>query len=198
MRQLPVNLATFPFERTRRVRRTLTGATLVAVLLSTLHAVAGVFLMSTDGSLTQQRPSAEEISTAAQVRNWQQETDLLVEAANPIRDREVAQAVTLANALIAWRSLSWGSLFDVLETALPAGVRLEFVQPSSEPDGVRVELIAAAASRSDLGELLAALERQPTLSRVVPVYEERGEDGRYLVRIRATFRAAERQAPGSR
>jgi Tfp pilus assembly protein PilN len=198
MKQIPVNLATFPFERTRRIRRTLTVATFVLVLLSTLQAGAAVFLITTDGSLLQPRPSAEATSLPAQLRDWQQEANLLAAAANPARDREVAQAVTLANALIAWRGLPWGSLFDTLEAALPTGVRLELVRPSSDPDGVRVELIAAAASRSDLGDLLAALEQRPTLSRVVPLYEERAEDGRYLMRIRATFRHADRQALESR
>jgi Tfp pilus assembly protein PilN len=185
MRQIPVNLATFPFERSRRARRILVVATVVVVLLSTLHAGAAALLRTGNGS---QPPSAGAVSFAAQLRDWKHEADLLVAAANPTRDREVAQAVELANALIAWRTLPWGSLFDTLEAALPAGVRLELVQPSSEPDGVRVELVAAAASRSSLGDLLAALERQPRLTRVAPLSEERADDGRYLMQIRATFR----------
>lgn len=187
MKRLPVNLATVPFEQARRVRRALVVLAVVVGLLSALHAAAAVRLVA--AGPPGRDPGAEDReSFVATVKEWQEESVALAAAADPARTRELAEAVALANGLISWHSLPWEPLFAALEVALPDDVRLEMVRPSSEEDGVRVELIAAARSRPPLGDLLGALEDQPALSRVFPTHEERGDDGRYRMTIRVTYR----------
>lgn len=188
MRRVPVNLATVPYERARHVRRALLGAMVVVALLSVLHAGAAVQLVVGEMASQDPAPAGAERSFAAMVGDWQEESAALAAAADPARTRQLAEAVELANGLISWHALPWEPLFAALEEALPEDVRLELVRPSSEADGVSVELVAASRSRSPLGSLLVALEGQPALSRVVPTREDRGDDGRYRMTIRATYR----------
>jgi len=189
MKELPVNLATAPFEHARRVRRALIAAAVVVGLLSALHAGVAARILAGDAA-ADPVAVAEQRSFATTVLAWQQEAEALAAAADRTRTRELAAAVGLANGLISWRALPWEPLFGALEEALPDDVRLELVRPSSEQEGVEVELVAAAGSREALGSFLTALEEQPLLSGIVPTQEERGDDGRYRMTIRATYRGA--------
>lgn len=188
MRHLPVNLASVPFERARRLRRVLVVATAVIGLLSLVHVGVAAQLLVGGPSPEDAALEAADRSFAEKVADWRAESEALAAAADPTHTRELAEAVELANGLIAWRVLPWEPLFEALEAALPEDVRLELVRPTSDVDAVRVELVAAGRSRPALGALLAALEEQPVLSEVFPAREERGDDGRHRMTIRAIYR----------
>jgi hypothetical protein len=99
----------------------------------------------------------------------------------------VAEEVTLANELIAWRVLPWGEVFEMLEEALPDKVRLELVRPGNAEDGLDLELIAAADDRRALTSFMASLENVPEIVEAFPLSEEVGLDGKYRMTLRALY-----------
>ena len=102
MKSLPANLATHPYEHRQWVRRvTLVSAAVVAVL--TLAHLALAF------SLRDQPQSNEPDRAAIELlRQWDEEVDDLVGAADPEMARRLSIAVGLSNGIIEQRVFPWG------------------------------------------------------------------------------------------
>ena len=188
MKSLPANLATHPYEHRQWVRRvTLVSAAVVAVL--TLAHLALAF------SLRDQPQSNEPDRAAIELlRQWDEEVDDLVGAADPEMARRLSIAVGLSNGIIEQRVFPWGALFTMLEESMPDDVRLELVQPMTTLDGVRVALSAASLSGDSLLAFLAALERRPEFIAVYPGRQFMGLDGELRLSIEALARGVDGNA----
>ncbi len=179
MKSLPVNLATDPYEHRQWVRR-VTLVSGVAVMLITLLHMAWAW------NLTDTVPSAEPDRAAMELlRQWNDEVNDLVGAANPEVARRLSIAVGLSNSIIDQRVFPWAALFSILEESTPDDVRLELVQPMTTLSGVRVALTAASASGDSLLAFLSALERRPEFIAVYPGRQLMGIDGDLRLSIEA-------------
>jgi Tfp pilus assembly protein PilN len=190
MRFLALNLATQPVEQVVRARKVLTVVGSVVLLLTVLH-LALLWSLFSDSSMdaasdTESRETIAAVQ-AEELDRWSAEVDALMAAADPRRLQRVAEAVALANELIAWRVLPWGKVFETLEAALPDKVRLELVRPDNAENGLELDLIAAADSRSDLTAFMATLERVPEIIEAYPLSEELGLDGKHRMTLRALY-----------
>ena len=190
MRFLALNLATQPVEQVVRARKVLTVVGSVLLLLTVLH-LALLWSLFSDSSMdaasdTESRETIAAVQ-AEELDRWSAEVDALMAAADPRRLQRVAEDVALANELIAWRVLPWGKVFETLEAALPDKVRLELVRPDNAENGLELDLIAAADSRSDLTAFMASLERVPEIIEAYPLSEELGLDGKHRMTLRALY-----------
>ena len=180
-----LNLATHPVERVRAAQRKLAAAGIGVLLLTLVH---GVFVVRLVSSMDESAPAAIERLDAERVQAWADEVDRLEAVADPLRARDASNAVTVANEIIAWHAFPWGALFADLEATLPDDVRLELVEPSVESDGaVHVYLVAAARDESALSDLLLALGAHEALTDVYPLREEEGFDGLPRLTLQARY-----------
>jgi len=187
MRGVPVNLASEPLER-RRLARRIAGVTALVVLAVTLaHGLLAWGLLSAGPGRERPEPGVDRAEVAERVRSWEREVARIARVADPDRVRATADAVGLANEVVARRDFPWGELFAVLERALPDDVRLLQVQPLAGPDGVQVDLMANAPERTALLEFLEALEGATRFQEVFPVLQERGADGQWRLTVRARY-----------
>lgn len=193
MKRLPVNLATEPLER-RRLRRRIVAITALVVLVVTAaqglairSLLAGDGTAGAAGSATTGAVAEPSEAAAAQVRAWERQVERIAAVAVPERVRATAEAVEVANDVIARRAFPWGELFAALEGALPDDVRLAQVQPAATTDGVRVELVATARERAGLMDFLEALEGVVALRDVFPVLQERSSEGEWRLTVRARY-----------
>lgn len=189
MRGMPVNLASEPLERRRLAARVVGGTALVVLAATLIHAVLAWSLLSAEARPEGEasRPGAGAAAVAERVDAWEAEAARIAHVADPDRVRATADAVELANEVVARRHFPWGELFAVLERALPDDVRLLQVQPVAAADGVQVDLLANAREHSALLEFLEALEAVPRLREVFPVLQERGVDGQWRLTVRARY-----------
>jgi hypothetical protein len=127
---LPTNLATRPFYNERAVQALITalGVVVIAATLFNLWQLA---------TLTQRERAftAERAAADAKVESARRQAGRARSGLDRDRLARVADAVREANVVIDGRTFSWTALFNWLETALPADVRIIAIQPRTNPDG---------------------------------------------------------------
>lgn len=127
---LPTNLATRPFYNERAVQALITalGVVVVAATLFNLWQLA---------TLTQRERAftAERTAADAKVESARRQAGRARSGLDRDRLAQVAGAVREANVVIDGRTFSWTALFNWLETALPADVRIIAIQPRTNPEG---------------------------------------------------------------
>ena len=127
---LPTNLATRPFYNERAVQGLITvvGALVVAATIFNLWQLA---------TLTQRERTlaAERTAADAKIENARRQATRARAGLDRERLATIADAVREANMVIDGRTFSWTALFNWLETALPADVRIIAIQPRTTTDG---------------------------------------------------------------
>jgi type II secretory pathway pseudopilin PulG len=127
---LPTNLATRPFYNERAVQGFITviAAVVMAATLFNLWQLAT--LTQRERAFTAARAAADAKIDSARRQAGRARSGL-------DRDRlaAVADAVREANVVIDGRTFSWTALFNWLETALPADVRIVAIRPRTDTDG---------------------------------------------------------------
>ena len=149
------NLSTRPFYNERAVRLVLLGAGLV-VLAATLFNVTRILQLS-----------RQDTQLATQAANDEARArDLIASAAQrraTVDPRSLEQAsveARQANDLIDRRTFSWTELFNRLEAALPANVRLSAVRPVVDEQGrLTVKLTVLGRDVESVDHYLDALEK---------------------------------------
>jgi hypothetical protein len=183
--RIPINLASYPVERVRTVRRVVRSIAGVLLLLTVVH---GLFLgwmrwQSPDVGVAI-RPGIEPDQIVA----WTAEVEALAAAADVERARATATAVELGNELVGWRTIPWRSIFADVEGLLPQRVRLEIVAPSVGPAGeIQVQMTAAARDTGPLQDLMIALEEHASFADVWPQREDSGTDEFTRLTLRARY-----------
>lgn len=179
-----INLATQPIEKVRAARR-LVGRVIGVLLVALLIQASAIWWL---GSTPEVDIDPSLSVDAATLRAWEVEVDSLARVADVQRGRAAAAAVDLGNQLIAWRTIPWVAIFAAVEESLPDQVRLESIEPITEPgSGVRVVITAAARDPGPLQDLLVALEQHRGFRGVYPLQELFGSDGLYRIDLQARY-----------
>jgi Tfp pilus assembly protein PilN len=148
-----LNLARQPFRNERLPTLVLTLAIALLAVLSIRHALVARDL----------RPGGSRDAEHELARLEKEGADLRTES-NELRGVNAqADAIKEWNAvrdLVDRRAFSWTGLFAALEGALPPGVRLTAVSPSSSAGPIVMQLVAVGRSVEDALALPKALQAQ--------------------------------------
>jgi Tfp pilus assembly protein PilN len=180
------NLATRPFYNERLVKTALIVA-LAAVAAWTAMNAATLYSLSRRNSLLADEIRTEGLRASAA----RADADTVRRGIDAAQLRAVSSAASEANALIQRRTFSWTSLFNQLETTLPADVRLVQVQPQTDNDGrLMVSLTVVSRRIEDLDEFIQGLEKTGAFTGVVSRTDEALEDGTIQSTLQGYYEAA--------
>jgi Tfp pilus assembly protein PilN len=188
---LRTNLSTRPFYNDRAIHVAVAvAAVLIAAL--TIWNVASVVSLSRQNT---------ELST--RVNRDQAEAEQLTKMAGEIRGRMNKEELQLvvdearqANALIDQRTFSWTAFFNHLEATMPPDVMLTSVRPNVDQGITRITMAVLGRRAEDIDEFIEKLEATGAFENVVPVQQDRNEEGLRRVSIEAIYTAtAEAGAP---
>ena len=188
---LRTNLSTRPFYNDRAIHVAVAvAAVLIAAL--TIWNVASVLSLSRQNT---------ELST--RVNRDRAEAEQLTKMAGEIRGRMNKEELQLvvdearqANALIDQRTFSWTAFFNHLETTMPPDVMLTSVRPKVDQGITSITMAVLGRRAEDIDEFIEKLEATGAFENVVPVQQDRTEEGLRRVSIEAIYTAtAEAAAP---
>ena len=188
---LRTNLSTRPFYNDRAIH---VAVALAAVLIAALT----IWNVTSVVSLSRQNT---ELST--RVNRDQAEAEQLTKMAGEIRGRMNKEELQLvvdearqANALIDQRTFSWTAFFNHLEATMPPDVMLTSVRPNVDQGITRITMAVLGRRAEDIDEFIEKLEATGAFENVVPVQQDRNEEGLRRVSIEAIYTAtAEAAAP---
>ena len=188
---LRTNLSTRPFYNDRAIHF---GIGVAAVLIAALT----IWNIISVVSLSKQNT---ELST--RVNRDRAEADQLTKMAGEIRGRMNKDELQLvvdeareANALIDQRTFSWTAFFNHLEATMPPDVMLTSVRPKVEKGTTSITMGVLGRRAEDIDEFIEKLEATGAFEDVVPVQQDRTEEGLRRVSIEAIYTAtAEPPAP---
>jgi hypothetical protein len=151
---LRTNLSTRPFYNERVVQIALGAAALLVVALTAFNIVQLRSLSERHAQLLGRVGDDER--RAATIRND-------AERARRSVDREqlerVAAAAREANVLIDRRIFSWTGLLNQLESTLPADVRIQSIQPTTDKEGnLTVTMVVLGRRAEDIEQFVEQLE----------------------------------------
>jgi hypothetical protein len=127
---LRTNLATRPFYNERAVQAVITVIGVLVVLATAINLWQITALTNRDRALGEQRAAAD-----SRIDTLRRQTGRARTGLDGSRVAAIGDAVREANAVIDGRTFSWTALFNWLETALPADVRIVSIRPRVETDG---------------------------------------------------------------
>ena len=176
------NLSTRPFYNERAVQLVLGLVAVVVVALTAFNAIRIVALSRQNtelsGLITRDRGEADRLTTEAQrIRAGINQEEL----------KATATAADAANKLIDQRTFSWTEFFNRIEDTLPPDVMLTAVQPSFENDRSIVRMTVLARRTEDVSEFVEKLEATGAFGEVLPVSEDRTEEGLSRVLLHSTY-----------
>ena len=188
---LRTNLSTRPFYNDRAIHF---GIGVAAVLIAALT----IWNIISVVSLSKQNT---ELST--RVNRDRAEADQLTKMAGEIRGRMNKDELQLvvdeareANALIDQRTFSWTAFFNHLEATMPPDVMLTSVRPKVEKGTTSITMGVLGRRAEDIDEFIEKLEATGAFEDVVPVQQDRTEEGLRRVSIEAIYTGtAEPPAP---
>ena len=152
---LGTNLATRPFYNERTVRALLAVSALVLLGLTAFTVTRLAALTSRDQALGAQTAAAE-----AKSRELRRDVARLRSGIDAKHVADISAATHEANLAIDQRAFSWTELFNRLEAALPANVRLSAVRPVVDEEGrLTVKLTVLARDVESVDHYLDALEK---------------------------------------
>jgi len=147
----PLNLAQQPF-RNERLPTLLLGIGTLALVAATARQAA----VAWDLMPGRARDVLSEVeSLEAEAARLRTESAGLWDLAAP---QATLQEWVAVKGLVDRRTFSWTGLFEALEKALPAGVRLVSVSPSAAASGTELSLSAVGRSDKDALALLQSLQ----------------------------------------
>jgi Tfp pilus assembly protein PilN len=176
------NLSTRPFYNEGAVQLAIAAAVLLVVLLTAYNAVRVASLTRQNAELSasidRDREEAQRLNAeAARVRA----------TIDQVRLQAIADAASTANTLIDQRTFSWTAFFNHIEHTLPPGVMLTSVQPSFTASGTSVQMAVLGRRAEDVDEFMEKLEATGAFEAVLPVNEDRTEDGLHRVVLRTLY-----------
>lgn len=175
----PLNLATRPFRNER----------LAALLIALGFTVAGAVTVKHAFAIRALMPGRTS-GLAREVQQLEQELSRTRTEIGSLRAPQPEPGTVahwgLLKELVDKRTFAWSGLFDVLERALPRGVRLVSIAPKVEKGQITVELVAIARSNEDVLELITSLEAQPEFLEVLP--RARSGEDELNFRVSVTYR----------
>ena len=181
---LRTNLSTRPFYNDRAIHFAVGVAAVLIAALTVWNVISVV-------SLSRQNT---ELST--RVNQDRAEADQLTKMAGEIRGRMNKDELQLvvdeareANALIDQRTFSWTAFFNHLEATMPPDVMLTSVRPKVEKGVTSVAMGVLGRRPEDIDEFIEKLEATGAFENVVPVQQDRTEEGLRRVSIEAIYSA---------
>lgn len=179
---LRTNLSTRPFYNERIVHVLLGLAAVVVVLVTAYNAIRIVALSRQNtelsGLITRDRGEADRLTGDAQrIRAGINQDEL----------KATATAADTANKLIDQRTFSWTEFFNRIEDTLPPDVMLTAVQPSFENDRSVVRMTVLSRRMEDVDEFVEKLEATGAFAEVLPVSEDRTEEGLSRVLLHSVY-----------
>ncbi len=152
--RVPINLASEPFQKTRRV--VVASAAISVVLLGTLGLLIAISAMES-GQAAQLRLTAGRLQArlGAVAAEQTRLEGVLREPANA----EVLDRSAFLNSLIYAKAISWTRLFDDLEKVMPHNVRLLAIRPTATGQNqIRLEMTVGAESGEPVIQMMKQLE----------------------------------------
>lgn len=176
------NLSTRPFYNERAVHLVLLAAAILVVALTVFNAVRIVALSrhNTELSAAIDRDRAEAQRLTAEAQRVRAGID-------QSRLKAIAEAAGTANTLIDQRTFSWTQFFNHIEQTLPPGVMLTSVQPSFSGYVTTVQMGVLGRRAEDVDEFMEKLEATGAFDAVLPVQEDRTEEGLHRVILRSVY-----------
>jgi Tfp pilus assembly protein PilN len=181
---LRTNLSTRPFYNDRAIHVAV-GVAAVLIAALTIWNVISVISLSKQNT---------ELST--RVNRDQSEAEQLTKMAGEIRGRMNKEELQLvvdeareANALIDQRTFSWTAFFNHLEATMPPDVMLTSVRPKVEKGTTSITMGVLGRRAEDIDEFIEKLEATGAFENVVPVQQDRTEEGLRRVSIEAIYSA---------
>ncbi len=176
------NLSTRPFYNERAVHLVLVLAAVLVVLLTAYNAVRIVSLSRQNAELSaainRDRAEAQRLhGEAARVRAGIDQNRL----------KAIADAASTANTLIDQRTFSWTEFFNHIEHTLPPGVMLTSVQPSFSGNVTTIQMAVLGRRAEDVDEFMEKLEATGAFDAVLPVQEDRTDEGLHRVVLRSVY-----------
>ncbi len=158
--RIPVNLASEPFQRTRRV---VVGTAAAAVLmLGSLALLIALSLMER-GQTDQMLATISGLES--RVAKLAQEEARLQGILRKPQNAVVLERSLFLNSLLYAKGISWTRLFDDLEAVMPHNVRLISIRPqvsanqvAGSGNEVLLEMEVGSESEAPVGQLLVKLE----------------------------------------
>jgi Tfp pilus assembly protein PilN len=159
MNALSLNLVTFEY-RTRRVAAFLLFVAGVAVVLISLYSIhRGIDLRDEIHEYGKRIAQLEALHAKAAARDQGKARRSLGEQAM----QTIRQQVSLVNQLIVGDVFPWDRLLDSLERALPEGVLLSSLRPSS--DRKKIILTGRSRSSESLSRFMSGLDESGVIDR---------------------------------
>ncbi|HVJ27750.1 MAG TPA: PilN domain-containing protein [Vicinamibacterales bacterium] len=188
---LRTNLSTRPFYNDRAIHFGI-GVAAVLIAAVTIWNIISVVSLSKQNT---------ELST--RVNRDRAEAEQLTKMAGEIRGRMNKDELQLvvdeareANALIDQRTFSWTAFFNHLEATMPPDVMLTSVRPKVDKGTTSITMGVLGRRAEDIDEFIEKLEATGAFEDVVPVQQDRTDEGLRRVSIQAIYTAtAEPSAP---
>ncbi len=156
--RLPINLASEPFERTRRMLVVSAGAALL--LIGTL-ALMVVLSVNERGQAANLRHAIAGLE--ARRRTLDAEQSRLEALLRQPENAEVLARSEFLNSLLYAKGISWTRLFDDLEKVMPGNVRLISIRPQAAGQNeIQLDMVVGAESAEPVVQLLTRLENSPS------------------------------------
>jgi len=190
---LTTNLATRPFYNERAIHVGLAVIGLAAIVVLVFGAVRLVELSRATDLLTREAEVAERDASAITGRSTALERDLGEEHVESL-----ASAAAEVNRLIAQRSFSWTTFFNLIDETLPPGVMLTAVRPDTADGALALELGMVGRNLAEIDQFIERLEATGAFMDVLVRQAELAEAGTYRAQVRGRVApAAAARAAGS-
>ena len=179
---LRTNLSTRPFYNDRAIHVAVGIAAVLIAALTIWNVVSVVSLSKQNTELStrvnRDRAEAEQLTKmAAEIRGRMNKDELQL----------VVDEAREANALIDQRTFSWTAFFNHLEATMPPDVMLTSVRPKIEDGTTSITMGVLGRRAEDIDEFIEKLEATGAFENVVPVQQDRTEDGLRRVSIEAVY-----------
>lgn len=181
---LRTNLSTRPFYNDRAIHFGIGVAAVLIAVLTIWNVISVVSLskqnteLSTD--VNRDRAEAQQLTKmAAEIRGRMNKEELQL----------VVDEAREANALIDQRTFSWTAFFNHLEATMPPDVMLTSVRPKVDKGTTSITMAVLGRRPEDIDEFIEKLEATGAFADVVPVQQDRTEEGLRRVTIEAIYTA---------
>ena len=191
---LRTNLATRPFYNERAVQAAITVLGALVVLATVINLWQVTALTRRDRVLGEQRAAAE-----SRIDTLRRQTGRAKTGLDGSRVAAIGDAVREANAVIDGRTFSWTALFNWLETALPADVRIMSIRPRVDTDGRFVlGLVVQGRDVTAIDTFLTRLESTGRFEGLLVRTERETDDGMIEATTEGVYRRDAEAAGGTR
>ena len=180
--RVPINLASEPFQQTRRIL-VISGA--IALLLVGTLGLLTMLSSFESGHATEARQAIARLQ--AQILKVNAEQSQLEGALRQPANAEVLDRSAFLNSLIYAKAISWTRMFDDLEKVLPHNVRLISIRPSATGQSqIMLDMVVGSESAEPVIKFLQNLEASPQFGAVLPHNRWPPSQSETLLRYRLT------------